>query len=78
MSDDDEVRYRFVPVLRDPELFEEAARRVAGGDTGWSSLRSPRGVLFKFDDLEHAQAFRVWVDLSAASTTSPSSESVSR
>ena len=66
MNDDDEVRYRFVPVLEEPELFEEAARRVAGGDAGWNSFRSPRGVLFKFDDLEHAQAFRAWVDLSAA------------
>ena len=68
MSDDDEVRYRFEPVLRDPELFEEAARRVAGGDAGWRSLRSPRGVLFKFDDLEHAQAFRAWVELNAAAS----------
>ena len=58
---DDELRYRFVPVVDDVELYEAAARRIAGS-AGWFAFRSPRGTLFKFEDVEHARAFQMWAE----------------
>ena len=78
MSDDHELRYRFVPALRDLELYEAAARRIAGGDAGWLALRSPRGILFKFDDVEHARAFRAWAERSQPVNREQSTPSAKR
>lgn len=56
MSDDDELRYRFVSALHDLKLYEDAARRIVG-QAGWFALRSPEGSFSSLTTLNTRERF---------------------